>query len=376
MDSLPTFRPFGSLPSGQTIEAWTLTGNSGLLLEAITYGGIVTRLLQQGQSGDSLDLVLGFDSLQPYLEGHPYFGAIVGRVAGRISNAHFQIDGQTYPLGANNGLNHLHGGLQGFDKKVWAATPSLRPDGSPSLRLAYRSPDGEEGYPGTVVVSVTYTVTNENAFLIETEASTDKATPFSLTHHSYFNLAGEGSGTIEDHTLQIHADSFIPSDSSMTLLDRIESVDGQPQDFRIPKLLADAIPLLPQNHGALYPVPGPTEYGQMVRIAQVTHPESGRILTCSTNETHLQVYTASALDCSHPGKSGKRYGRYAGLCLECEGYANGANARHIGDIILRPGMPQRRITEYAFSQVADPIGKLADQRGTDFPESNFFQKLR
>lgn len=351
-------RPFGFLPTGESVEAWTLTGSGGLVLEVITYGGIVTRLLAPDRAGVLADVVLGFNDLDSYLAGHPYFGAIVGRVAGRITDAAFNLEGETYELARNDPPNHLHGGVQGFDKKIWAATPMYGPDGALSLRLTYRSPDGEEGYPGTVDVTVTYTVTDDNVFLIETEAVTDRPTPFNLTQHSYFNLGGEGVGSIADHELQINADESAVTDEHMTLLGRIESVIDHNNDFRQPRSLGVAIPLLFQNHGDVYLIRNavPDDHNpKPVPSARLVHPGSGRVLDVSTTETHLQFYTGAFLDGSLIGKSGIAYARHAGVCLECHGYPDGANTPSLGDIILRPGQPQRQITAYAFS-TADTDG--------------------
>ena len=333
------------------MEAWTLNGPSGLMLEAITYGGIVTRLLAPDRDGRLADVVLGFNNLDSYLAGHPYFGAIVGRVAGRITGASFSLEGKTYPLSRNDPPNHLHGGIKGFDKKIWTATPMETPRGS-SLRLAYRSPDGEEGYPGTVNITVTYTVTSDNIFLIETEAVTDRPTPFALTHHSYFNLDGEAAGSIADHELQVYANESVVNDEHMTLLGRLESVSGQDNDFRRLRRLGAAIPLLFQNHGDLYLIRKETTDDSAIALApaaRLVHPGSGRVLEVSTTETYLQLYTGAALDGSLIGKSGTPYARYAGVCLECHGYPDGANVASLGDIILRPGVLQRQTTAYAFS---------------------------
>ncbi len=321
------------------------------MLEVITYGGIVARLLAPDRDGKIADVVLGFDNLDPYLAGHPFFGATAGRVAGRITGARFRLDGKLYELSCNEPPNHLHGGVHGFDKKLWRATPGNGLEGAPALRLAYRSPDGEEGYPGTVDVSITYTVTNDNSFVIETEAVTDRPTPLSLTHHSYFNLAGEAAGSIVDHELEIYADEFVPNDDGMALLGRLEPVDNC-HDFRHRRRLGAAIPLLFKNHGCLYAVrqPAADNPGRTpVLAARLTHPGSGRTLSVSTTEQYLQLYTGSGLDGSYVGKSGLRYERYAGVCLECEGYPDGANAPHLGDIILRPGRTLRQITAYTFS---------------------------
>ena len=343
-------RGFGFLPTGQAVEAWTLHGAGGLECEVITYGGIVTRLSAPDREERMGDVVLGFNTLDSYLAGHPYFGAIAGRVAGRITDARFHLEGKTYELARNDSPNHLHGGIEGFDKKIWAATPEDRPDGAPSLRLAYRSPDAEEGYPGNVDILVIYTVTADNAFLIETEATTDRPTPFSLTHHSYFNLAGEGAGTIEGHELQIKAEYYAPADDRMALLGRRESVIKHGNDFSQPRHLAEAIPRLFQSHGDLYFLPRSDSSDNVPRLAaRLFEPTSGRVLTVSTTEDCLQFYTGVSLDGSLIGKSGRPYGRHAGLCLECEGYPDGANTPELGNIILRPGQLVRHTTIYAFS---------------------------
>jgi aldose 1-epimerase len=349
-----TCRRFGSLPSGEIVEAWTLSGAGGLVVEALTYGGIVTRLLAPDRTGSLADVVLGFDRLEAYLAGHPYFGAIVGRVAGRISGASFSLEGKTFNLVANDGPNHLHGGICGFDKKVWKATRVDRADGAPSLRLTAASPAGEEGYPGSVDVSVTYTVTDDNTFLIEAEAKTDCPTPFALAHHSYFNLAGEGSGVVEGHTLQIHSDAFVPEDEQMTLLGRLEPVAGGVDDFREPKELRDAIPKLFLNHGSLYRVRSRTVQAPQVEpvpVARLVHAPSGRVLEVSTTETYMQFYTGAFLDSALIGKSGVAYGPYSGICLECQGYPDALNAPHMDDIVLRPGEPRQWTTAYHFAAV-------------------------
>jgi len=341
-------RIFGILPTGQTVEAWTLVGRGGLMLEAITYGGIVTRLLAPGRDGSARDVVLGFNVLDSYLAGHPYFGAITGRVAGRISNAAFTLDGSTYPLARNDGTNHLHGGVLGFDKRQWSATPVDREDGAPSLRLIYLSPDGEEGYPGNVEVAVTYTVTNQNEFLIESEAVSDRTTPLSMTYHSYFNLAGESSGSIADHRLEIFASEFVPLNEDLTATGRLESTSLPGNDFQTPRRIGDAIGSLFQGHGDLYALPKSAR-SELRLAARLEDPASGRVMTVSTTENYLQLYTGSQLNCSTKGKSGAAYERHAGICLECEGYPDASNVDCRADTLLHPGQAQRRATTYAFS---------------------------
>jgi aldose 1-epimerase len=343
---MPSSRPFGFLPTGEPVELYQLTSSSGMSVSILTLGGIVTALRVPDCHGELADVVLGFDTLPPYLAPHPYFGAIAGRVAGRITDAVFTLGGVTYPLARNNPPNHLHGGVRGFDKHLWIASPITRTNGEESLRLSRVSPDGEEGYPGNVSVAVTYTLTSRNALMIETEASTDHATPFSLTHHSYFNLAGEGSGSIENHVLQIHANVYAPTDANMTLLGRRESVTPA-NDFRQLRCVGDAIPGLHQQHGDHYFLSGTG----LREVAILIDPATGRRLSVSTTEDCIQFYTAKSLDGTLIGKSGHPYGPHAGLCLECQGYPDGVNTPTLGDIILRPGRVLRQTTIYAFSSL-------------------------
>src|ERR1035441_7739637 len=347
-----TSRVFGTLSDGGPVEAWTLRGSGGMLLEIIKYGAAVTRLLVPDRHGRLTDVVLGFDNFDSYKTSRAYSGAIIGRVAGRTTGARFSLEGNTYELARNDGLNHLHGGIEGFDKKVWSACPIENSSGAASLRLTYRSPDGEEGYPGNVDVAVLYTVTADNVLLIETEAVSDRPTPFGLTQHPYFNLAGEAAGSISDHELKIHSDEFVLTDERMTLLGRMKSVTGQENDFRHLRSLGDAIPALYQNHGDLYLIRRTEQSSaesKPVPAARLVHPNSGRVLELSTTESYLQLYTGTGLDGLLAGKSGIYYGRHAGVCLECEGYPDGANSPSLGDNILRPGKPRREITTYSFS---------------------------
>jgi aldose 1-epimerase len=349
-----TARDFGHLPGGATFQAWTLNGAAGVAAEIITFGATLTRLLVPDRHGNLADVVLGFGDLESYRGNRAYIGAMVGRVAGRISGARFTLNGHTYELPQNEGCNHLHGGVEGFDKKLWAASPVTRKDGAPSLRLTYHSADGEEGYPGAVDVSVTYTVTNENALLVETEATSDKPTPVNLTQHSYFNLAGEGAGNVLDHELQIHSGRFAVTDEHLALVGREEPVDGRTNDFRQSRRLGEALPALFQKHGDLYRLRENLNRGYAAKVmpaARLVHAASGRVMEVSTTATHLQFYGGTLLDGSLVGKSGVAYGRNAGLCLECEGYPDAVNYPELGDIIVRPGEPQREIAAYAFSNL-------------------------
>ncbi|MFI5355775.1 MAG: aldose epimerase family protein [Opitutales bacterium] len=344
-------RSFGQLPSGEPITAFTLANAAGTSLEVITLGGIVTALRTPDRHGRLADVVLGFDRLEPYAAGHPCFGALIGRVAGRISAGRLILPDQTIQLVCTDGPNHLHGGRIGFDKRIWQAAPVTRPDGADSLRLTYRSPAGEEGYPGNVDVAVTYTLTAQSEFIVASEAVADRVTPLSLTQHSYFNLAGEGSGSVLDHEVQILADEYVPAaDNAMTLSGRRASVAGTGNDFTGPRRLGDALPGIFRAHGENYLI-RPQAADTPVRVARVVEPASGRVLEVSTTDCCLQFYTAVALNGSIVGKSGRPYVRHAGLCLECHGYPDGAHRPDLGAILMSPGQPQRRTTVYAFSHL-------------------------
>lgn len=339
-------RHFGKLPSGEPVEAFTLEGGHGVSVDFITYGGIVTSIKMPDRNGRVADVVLGFDCLEHYLTGHPFFGAITGRVAGRIPGGQFTVEGKTYELAKNDGPNHLHGGLRGLDKRVWKAESVERADGADSVSLFYRSPDGEEGYPGTVDFRVTYALTAVNVFVIESEVLADRTTPVSLTNHSYFNLGGEGSGDIFDHELAVFSDRVFEVDGILTPLGRLRQVSGGPQYLPSPRRMGDVVPAWFEEHGDCYALPGGDS---LYHAASVIHPASGRRMDVSTNEYCLQIYTAAKLDCPTPGKSGRPFGRFAGLCLECEGYPGGVKWPEFGNILVQPGCPQRRLTHYAFS---------------------------
>jgi aldose 1-epimerase len=342
-------RPFGVIAGRKPVDAHLLEGAPGISAQIITYGATVTHLRVPDRDGKLSDVVLGFNQLDDYLKPQPYFGAMAGRVGGRITGGQFALDGRRYSLARNDGPNHLHGGIVGFDKHIWSATRGKASNGAVSVRLSRVSPDGEEGYPGNVNASVTYTVTADNQFIVDVVATSDAPTPFSLTHHSYFNLAGEGSGSTEDHELQIFADTFVPVTDSFALTGRHEVVNAN--DLRRSRRLGDVIPKLYGQHGDLYFVNRPKEKSSLecVPAARLTDPASGRVLTVSTTEDYIQLYTGAKLDSSLMGKSGRRYGPFGGLCLECEGYPDGANNPAFGDIILRPGRTVRQTTIYAFS---------------------------
>lgn len=346
-------RIFGHLPDGQSVEAWSLRGTGGLEVEILTLGGIVTSILAPDRNGRLEDVVLGFSNLEGYLGDHPFFGALVGRVAGRITGASFTLNGETFPLPDNDPPNTLHGGPGAIDKQQWRATPVERPDSAPSLQLTIQSPEGENGFPGTVDISVVFTVTDANELIIESEASSSRSTPVSLTHHSYFNLSGGQKNNILDHFLQIDSDRSFLTDEKMALLNQSQSLDGQPGDFRESRRVGDALSEIWQQHGDLYWL-GETE--ECREVAKLHDPLSGRKLTVSTDNPCLQMYAGVGLDSSLTGKHKHPYQPFAGLCLECQGYPNAIGdvaGPDFGNIVVLPDKPQRHKTVYSFS--ADPL---------------------
>lgn len=326
------------------MDAWTLRGAGGMEAEVITLGGAVSRLVVPDREGRRADVVLGFADLADWVDSNQsYFAVIAGRVAGRIPGGILRVGGERHALSRNEGENHLHGGCAGFDKKVWKAEPIETGDGSACLQLSYRSEAGEEGYPGAVEVLARYTVTGDNQLVFETEARAEALTPVSLAQHSYFNLGGEGSGSVEDHEIRIFAGERMTTDEKMTPLGVAEPVDGQAADLRQPTRLGEAIPGLWQQHGDLYRLDSDAP---LKRAARVIHAASGRTLEAWTTHEFLQFYTAAHLDGSLVGKSGRPYVRHAGFCLECQGYPDPAAG--FGDILVRPGSTQRHRTIYAF----------------------------
>ncbi|MFN6016520.1 MAG: aldose epimerase family protein [Verrucomicrobiota bacterium] len=347
-------RPFGNLPDGRAAELFTLNNGCGLSCDITNYGGIITALRVTRADGSEVDVVLGFDNLQDYLGPHPCFGTIVGRVAGRISGAKFHLDGRDYPLAANDAPNHLHGGPGGFDKQLWDAE-IVEKDGIPTLQLSYLSRDGEEGYPGNLRAKVSYSLSPKNELVIHYDAETDKATPLSLTNHSYFNLAGEGSGDVSDQWLQVFSDEIASTDAAMTLLGTKASVEGKGNDFNKLRRLGDAIPQLLNHHGDNHFIRRQAhEKGKLLVTAVMSDPASGLVMTTLTTQDSVQIFTATVLDGSLIGKSGKPYIKHAGMCFECQACPGAVHTPELGEIILRPGERYDHTTVYAFSNALCP----------------------
>jgi len=342
-----SIKPYGTLPSGEDIQQATLQ-HAGLTCKIITYGGIITELWVPDRDGTDANVVLGLPSLDAYVAGHPSFSAITGRVAGRITGGSFVLDGKPFQLALSKPPNHLHGGEVGLDKRVWSPTPGETESGEPFLSLTYVSPDGEEGYPGTVDITVTYTITSDAALKIDYSATTDAPTPFSLTNHAYFNLAGEDHPTIKDHLLQIHTDKVVWKDEEGTLEDHISSVEGTRHDFREMKSLEDFVTGEDPQHGENY-ILRETNADSPESVAILRDPHSGRNMEVLTTTTSLQLYTSHTMDEAElVRESGEPYLNYCALCLECQGFPDAVNSPHIDDIILRPGTPYRQTTIYRF----------------------------
>ena len=342
---------FGVLPSGDSVSAYTLTNRNGLVLRAIDYGGIVTSLRVPDRTGAMADIVLGYDDLAGYLKTTPYFGAIVGRYGNRIARGTFTLDGATYTLAANNGPNALHGGLVGFDKVRWSAVPFDSASGV-GVVFSYRSTDGEEGYPGTLDVTVRYTLTDANEFSIEYGAVTDKATPVNLTQHTYFNLAGDGGGPVLDHLVSIDASAITPVDSTLIPTGALLAVQGTPFDFTTPVAIGARIgaphPQLVYAGGYDHNFVLTRRGDGPAHAARVVEPRSGRTLDVATTEPGVQFYTGNFLDGTIAGKSGHVYARRTGFCLETQHFPDSPNQPSFPSTILRPGNTYTSRTVYTF----------------------------
>ncbi|MCC9641403.1 galactose mutarotase [Rhodopirellula sp. JC740] len=323
-----------------TIQLYTLENASGAKVKITNYGAIVTSIVVPDRDGNLADVALGYDSVEKYINAvdKPYFGAIVGRYGNRIAKGQFQLGGETYSLATNNGPNHLHGGVIGFDKVVWEATPAMV-DGHPALKLAYLAKDGEEGYPGNLNVEVTYEWTDANELIVRYEATTDKATPVNLTQHTYFNLAGEGSGDILDHQLMLNASKFTPVDETLIPTGELRSVEGTPFDFRSAKAIGKDIAVeneqlkygLGYDHNFVLDQP---DENKMVVAARVSEPTTGRTLEIRTTEPGIQFYCGNFLDGRLIGKSGRPYVHRGGFCLETQHFPDSPNQPSFPSAIL------------------------------------------
>ena len=343
---------FGVAPDGKPVDVYTLVNARGIRTRILTYGGIIQTLETPDRAGKLDDVVLGFDDLQGYVKSSPYFGAIVGRYGNRIARGRFTLDGQTYTLATNNGPNHLHGGIKGFDKVVWGAE-SFRGDTAVGLVLTHTSPDGHEGYPGTLRSKVTYTLTNRDELVIDSEATTDKATIVNLTNHTYWNLAGDGTRDIVGHVMMIESSAIVPVDSTLIPTGQLLPVAGTPFDFRTPTPVGARIadPHVQIRYGGGYDhtfVVNRPSGPALSHAVRLTEPTTGRALDIFTTEPGVQVYSGNFLDGSFAGKRGRVYRRRFGLALETHHYPDSPNQPGFPSVVLRPGETYRTRTVFRF----------------------------
>jgi len=339
---------FGTMPDGSSVELYALTNAGGLCCKAITYGAIITELHVPDRAGRLGDIVLGLDSLDSYVrQNSPYLGAVIGRVTNRIAGAAFSVDGKSYRLAANNGVNTLHGGIRGFDKVVWRAAASESAEG-PSVLFSRVSPDGEEGFPGNLKVSVRYTLTNRNELRIDYEATADRATPVNLTNHSYFNLAC--TCDIQGHVLRLHAGAYTVPDAGGIPTGEIEAVSGGPLDFTAAKPVGRDLRRAPGGFGGYDHNLVVDGGGRGVApAARLQEPASGRVMEILTDQPGIQLYTGNNLDGSVVGKRGVAYPMHAALCLETQHFPDSINHPAFPSTLLRPGETFRSTTIHRFS---------------------------
>jgi aldose 1-epimerase len=343
--------PFGGIPDGPPVTIYTLRNDKGMEVRILNYGGIVQSLKVPDKNGKFDDVVLGYDSLGGYLTNSPYFGALIGRYGNRIGGGKFTLEGKTYKLAANNGPNSLHGGIKGFDKVVWQASPSLTPDG-PALELTYVSQDGEEGFPGNLKVTAIYTLTDNNELHLSFTATTDQPTLCNLTQHSYFNLRGQGNGDVLGHEVCINSDKITPVDKDLITTGEYAPVDGTPFDFRKPTAIGARIndPNQQLQFGTGYDhnwvINKPL--GKLGLQARVFEPATGRVLEMWSTEPGVQFYTGNFLDGSITGKDGKVYSRRTGFCLEPQHYPDSPNKPGFPTTELKPGKTYQNTIVYRF----------------------------
>jgi len=343
---------YGTTVDSIVVDKYTLKNKKGMEISVITYGGIITKWTAPDKNNNYQDIVLGYNNLQEYEKATPYFGALIGRYGNRIAKGKFSIDGVEYTLATNDGSNHLHGGVKGFDKVVWSAS-EVQTDSTASIVLTYLSKDLEEGYPGNLTSTVTYTLTNDNELLVDYEATTDKKTIVNLTQHSYFNLSGDFSKTILDHEIVINADKLVPVDATLIPTGELTDVTNTPFDFRIAKAIGKDIGVkdeqltrgLGYDHCWVL-----NNQNEGVRLAASAYEkESGRLLEIFSDEPGIQLYTGNFLDGTLPNKQGGTYAHRTGFCLETQHYPDSPNQKAFPSVILNPGETYKSKTSFKFS---------------------------
>jgi aldose 1-epimerase len=336
----------GKTPDGTQVDEYTLANGAGLRIKIMTYGATLTQVEMPDRNGKPGVVTLYLDSLDDYIAGHPFFGSVVGRYANRIAKGKFTLDGVQYTLATNNGPNHLHGGNKGFDKAVWKAEPA-EGDGCVSVKFTHTSPDGDEGYPGTLVATATYTLTDDNQLKMEYTATTDKATHVNLTNHAYWNLAGAGSGDVLGHQLMINADRYLPVDDGLIPLGELAPVKGTPMDFTQPQAIGSRIGQVEGGYDHCY-VLNRRKAGELCLAARVVEPRSGRVMEIYTTQPGIQLYTGNFLDGSLT-VAGKPCNKHYAFCLETEHYPDSPSRPEYPSTVLRPGETYREVTIHKFS---------------------------
>lgn len=347
-------KPFGTVSDGMQVTQYILTNNKGCSARLINYGAIVTNLFVPDKDGKLGDVVLGFDDAKQYEMAGPFMGCIAGRYANRIGGGMFTIDGTTYAVTMNQGMNTLHGGFKGLAKRMWDADTGMTPDG-PTVRFTILDPDGTEGFPGDLKVTVLYTLTNANILKIQYFATTDKPTPINLTHHSYFNLSGNGTGDVLGYVNKIYAKHYLPVDETLIPTGEIAPVEGTPFDFTKAKLISQDIKSLPGNppgydHTMVLDNPA----GKLMKAAEAYDPASGRHIECWTTEPAVHFFTATNLN-NLKGKDGADYNAYGAICYETQHYPDSPNHANFPNTILRPGQVYRQVTEFKFDVPEKPM---------------------
>ena len=343
-----TREEWGTTGEGTPVQRYTLRNASGMLARVTNYGAIITELHVPDKVGNVDDVVLGFDTVQEYIDHSPFFGATVGRVANRIAQGTFTVNGKEYRLATNNGPNSLHGGVKGFDKQVWKAT--VLDGDQAAVRFEYRAHDGEEGYPGNMDVRVTMTLTDKNELRLEYEATTDADTPVNLTNHSYFNLAGDGNGNVLGHEVEFQADRYTPTDKTLIPTGALAPVEGTPFDFRKPHTIGERIQELAEFPGGYdHNIVLRSGGGELALGARVHEPNSGRVMETWTTQPGVQFYTGNFLDGNVKGKHAHAYPKWGAFCLETQHFPDAVHRPEFPSVILKPGEKYHQVTVYRFS---------------------------
>ncbi len=336
---------FGTLPGGKEVHRYTLKNDKGMEVDVITYGAIVSAIRIPGRNNEPGDVVLGFDTFEGYLGDHPYFGVVAGRVCNRVGNARFKLDGKIFSISANEGANQLHGGVQGFDKRLWTASTLKNPE-QVSLLLGYESQDGEEGYPGNLLVEIEYSLNDQNELGIRYRAKTDKPTHVNLTNHSYFNL-NNCMGNVYDYELFIDSEAVCELDEESIPTGKLVQVEDTPYDFRLSASIGEHIAETGMGYDINYVLGDQSR--ELTRVAAMHDPASGRIMEVLTTLPGIQLYTSNYID-KIKGKAGLLYEKHCAVCLETQYFPDSANQPSFPSTVLRPGETFDELTVYRFSR--------------------------